>query len=164
MKKDTFIAALFFLVAILIVLLGVYLATLPPRDVTLRDMEYGPARPVTDKAGMTRAEKMDEKLTGQTMPEQKLPEQKVTKDISSTTDTADYYIILGSYSGSDQARKMFSDLKKTYSDSILILPPTPQGYFRIGFGRFDSKEKARKKLEKIKSGFDPNVWILTIPK
>ena len=144
MKKNSIIASLFFITAILIILGGIYLATLPPEDVSLNDIEQAPPRLQSQNDSAPAGTKSMEKAAG--------------------SDSADYYIIVGSFRNPEQAGLRAREIMKISSDTVILLPATSEGNIRISFGTYKTMEEARTNLEKIREDIASGAWILTVLK
>jgi cell division protein FtsN len=143
-KKNSLIVTLFFITAILIILGGIYLATLPPEDVSINDIEQAPphlqSQNNTYSAGTGTMEK------------------------EVTSDSAEYFIIVGSFRNPEQAGLKARELNKMGSDTVILLPATSEGNIRISFGTYKTMEEARTNLEKIRADIASGAWILTVLK
>jgi hypothetical protein len=71
------------------------------------------------------------------------------------------YLIVSSFANEEQARKMADSYSSRYQADIIVLPPTPGGYYRISYGSYSSPEEAQAALDHLKHNGFPDAWLLT---
>ncbi|MRR24528.1 SPOR domain-containing protein [bacterium] len=75
-----------------------------------------------------------------------------------------YYLIVASFSDIDQAQRVAEKYTNDYNADIIILPPTPQGYYRISYGIYSTPEEAGAALPAVREAVNPDAWIYSIKK
>ncbi|MDZ7636172.1 MAG: SPOR domain-containing protein [Bacteroidales bacterium] len=75
-----------------------------------------------------------------------------------------YYLIVASFSDIGQAQRMAEKYTSDYDADIIILPPTPQGYYRISYGSYSSPEEAGATLPSVRETVNPDAWVYSIKK
>jgi nucleoid DNA-binding protein/cell division septation protein DedD len=85
--------------------------------------------------------------------------KKVTTEVKvSTVQSGAFYLISGSFSTMDNAKKECQKWKqKGYSPEVL---DAEGGKFRVSVSRFSDKAKANAEIKKIKADFNQSVWLL----
>ena len=81
-------------------------------------------------------------------------------DINDNVGAA-YYLIVASYSDILQARQAADDFRNDYDGDFIILPPTPDGYYRISYGRYSTPEAAAAMLPSVRQTITPYAWMYT---
>jgi hypothetical protein len=71
-----------------------------------------------------------------------------------------YYLIVGSFTDMTQAQQMAEKYEDTFGTGILILPPTPEGYYRISCGRYLTGKEADAALVAVRQNHYPDAWVL----
>lgn len=70
-----------------------------------------------------------------------------------------YYLIVASYSDITQARQAAERYKSDYGDDFIILPPTPEGNYRISFGSYSTSGAAAAELSMVRQTINPDAWV-----
>ncbi len=71
-----------------------------------------------------------------------------------------FYLIVGSFTDITQAQEMAEKYEDIYGTGILILPPTPEGYYRISCGRYLTGKEADAALTAVRQNHYPDAWVL----
>jgi len=168
---------------IFFIAIGVYLISLPPRDITLDDLSPSTVRnsstempvtlenttidssvtndiesSVTDDIESSVTDDVKSSVTNDI-------ESSVTKDINSSVTNGYektgiyYYIIVESFKNLSLAKQKAEKLKKDFKTDIYVLPPSKEGYYRISYGQYSTMDEARSAINGVKKNFGPNVWI-----
>jgi len=144
MRRSDFKNAAIFTTVVLVIAAAFLIITLPPRHITLKDIppaitpQTTPKEPVTDEAKMV--------LNGNDKPQ------------------AGYYIIIGSFKSLAQAQQNAAEITKKFNTNTIILPPTPQGLYRISYGKYSTREEAESAITGIRINFGSDVWIYSVNK
>lgn len=75
-----------------------------------------------------------------------------------------YYLIVASFRDIDQAQLVAEKYTNDYNADIIILPPTPQGYYRISYGRYSTPEEAGATLPAVRETVNPDAWVYSMKK
>ncbi len=133
---------------VLFVAFAVYVFTLPPRKITLKDIH--PVIPVhTDS-------------TGSAAPETTRPESPVKEVVDKSE--VEYYIIIESIKSKSMAQQKAEQLRKKFNKDIIVLPTTKEGFCRISFGKYSTPEDARAAVKVAREGIRPDAWIFSVRK
>jgi hypothetical protein len=146
--KQKSVAIAFVVIFALFILTAVFIFTLPPRDITPKDIT-----PVIAQRTSTKEPAAQEITLADS--------NKVNSNIKVKVD---YLIIVGSYKDLTQAQ---NEAKRLYNDSnrvIIELPRTKEGYYRIGYGKYSSLEEAETAIKSIKTDICPDAWIYSVKK
>ena len=73
-----------------------------------------------------------------------------------------YYLIVASFSDIDQAQQVAEKYANDYNADIIILPPTPKGYYRISYGRYSTPEEAGATLPTVRETVNSDAWMYSI--
>lgn len=73
-----------------------------------------------------------------------------------------YYLIVASFTDIVQAQRMAEKYKDDSDTDIIILPPTPQGYYRVSYGHYATPEEAGAVLPIVKENIGSDAWIYSI--
>jgi hypothetical protein len=125
-----------------------YVITLPPRDITLKDIP--PAVAVQSNS--------------------REPDLRGIAPVDTTeTDCDDkaqvgYYIIVESNRNLTLAQKEADILIKNFNRKFIVLPPTTEGYYRISYGKYSTLEEAKSIIERIRTTIRSDAWILSVKK
>lgn len=106
------------------------------------------AYPVVAANPSTEAESVDEALL------ERIMEAEAPAEVE-----GGYYLIVGSFSDIDQARQAAEKYKNDYEAEMIVLPPTPQGYYRLSYGRYSSPEEAGATLPAVREKVNSDAWI-----
>jgi hypothetical protein len=71
-----------------------------------------------------------------------------------------YYLIVGSFTDITQAQQIAEEYEDIFGTGILILPPTPEGYYRISCGTYLTGKEANAALDDVRKNHYPDAWIL----
>ena len=80
--------------------------------------------------------------------------------IESQAERPQYFIIVGSVPSEADALKLIPDFQAKVSEVYLIAPYSESKNFRISIGKFSSFRAAAEELDKIKSQYSEELWIL----
>jgi len=183
--------ALIFIVLFIAVI--IYLATKPPKDITLKDMiKYSapkgdPAKrnqePVfqqTDEEKISASDSFENSGQGSNLskPEtagerntmnsansgSKVTEAAGTPAFEPVSGTVCYYIILESCRNFKLAQERAEKLQDSFKTKIIVLPPTPEGYCRISHGQYATREEAEAAILAVRKKISTDVWIFSAKK
>lgn len=146
MRMKSFIVTLMAILAVLFILPAIYLMTLPPKDITPKDL-----KPFIEKSDPS----LNSLYSGSNSHYNK-------NDISFRK--LEFYVIVGSFRDPAQARQKAANLRQNNITDILILEPTPDGYTRISYGKYDTRAEAESVYLKVRQAINPQAWILTVEK
>jgi len=71
-----------------------------------------------------------------------------------------YYIIIGSSTDLDYIEKETKRLNNLHRVNSIILPPSPGGYYRISYGKYNSSEEAVEVLRYVRDNIRSDAWVL----
>ena len=74
---------------------------------------------------------------------------------------ADYHIIVGSFDNLPQAQQKSKELLKYYNANIIVLPPTPEGFYRISYRKYSTREEAESAIKSIRTNIQSDAWIFS---
>jgi hypothetical protein len=183
--------ALIFIVLFIAVI--IYLATKPPKDITLKDMikysapKGAPAKrnqePVfqqTDENGIPGSDSIEYPGQGGSLskPEtagegnalnsansgSKDTEAAGTPASEPVSGTVCYYIILESCRNFKLAQERAEKWQDSFKTKIIVLPPTPEGYCRISHGQYATREEAEAAMITVRKKVSTDVWIFSAKK
>ena len=80
--------------------------------------------------------------------------------IESQAERPQYFIIVGSVPSEADALKLIPDFQAKVSEVYLIAPYSESKNFRISIGKFSSFRAAAEELDKIKSQYSEELWLL----
>lgn len=72
-----------------------------------------------------------------------------------------HYVVIGSYTSFDQAQQMAGKYESTLGTDIIILSPTPQGYYRLSYGSYPTSAAASAALITFRETSNQEAWILS---
>ena len=72
-----------------------------------------------------------------------------------------HYVVIGSYTSLDQAQQMAGKYENTLGTDIIILSPTPQGYYRLSYGSYSTSAAASAALQVFRETSNQEAWILS---
>jgi hypothetical protein len=139
MKQLVLIITFLFVVAV------IFLINLPPKTITLKDISESDAPRLRQEVPELR--------------ETVINDTQVTNTNNKTT--IDYYIIVESLRNLTLAQKKAEELKKVFNADFIVLPPTPEGNYRISYGKYSTLEAAKSTLKSLKSKINSEAWILS---
>ena len=70
------------------------------------------------------------------------------------------YIIIASFGDLEHARLTAEAYTVKYQSEILVLPPTPNGNYRISYGSYSSSGEAIDALGTVRQAGFPDAWVL----
>lgn len=79
-------------------------------------------------------------------------------DVTDISGSA-YYLIIASYNDIIQAQEAADKYKSDYDADFIILPPTPEGNYRISFGRYSTSGSAAAELPTVRQTINPDAWV-----
>jgi len=97
------------------------------------------------------------------VPNLNITENKIEKEVEkiktvTTSKTKNYYVIAGAFIEKSNAEKLNNSLiDSNFSSEIIV---SENGYHRVSYNSFESKENAINELEKLKK-INKSAWILT---
>jgi hypothetical protein len=164
--KQLIVIVLFLFSAVLL-----YLITLPPKQITLKDLEPEVfPRTIPEEPEQQETNPVDsiEEVFNPSIPNESSTKESVS-GVSSNTDIStdpkvEYYIIVGSFNNLKQAQQEADKLNKDYSANIIILPPTAKGIYRISVGKYNTIEAAKSSIQSIKTKIKSDSWIFSLTK
>jgi SPOR domain len=133
---------------VLFVAIAVYVFTLPPRKITIKDIH--PAVPV--HAGST----------GPAVPGPARAESPV-KDVIDKP-AVEYYIIIESFKSKPIAEQKAEQLRRKLNKDIIVLPVTKEGFYRISSGKYPTPEDAETAVKEAREGIRADAWIFSVRK
>jgi hypothetical protein len=135
-----------FIVAALLAIAALYVFSVPPKDITLKDIPQGiaPQKNITETA-----------TQGTTL--NKSPEKEGDKKVQ-----VDYYIIVGSVRNLTQAKQKAEELINEYNTNFIVLPPSTKGYYRVSSGVYSTLEEAKSTIKSIRANINPDAWIFSV--
>jgi len=80
--------------------------------------------------------------------------------IENQAERPQYFIVVGSLPSESEALKLAPNYQSKVSEVYMIHPYTESSNFRLAIGKFTSFRKAAEELEKIKSQYSEELWIL----
>jgi hypothetical protein len=136
------------IIVILFIAAAVYVFTLPPKHIALKDLH--PA------------------VVPDTNPEEPQTQNATIND-SSETDRynkvgVDYYIIVASTRNLTLAKQNAEKLRNHFNTDIILLPPTTEGNYRISCGKYSNHEEAKSSLKSIRTNISQDAWIFPVRK
>ena len=146
--KQKSIAVAFVIIFALFMLTAVLIFTLPPRDITPKDITPAIAQHTSTK---------EPTAPGVTLADSNKADENDKEQV-------DYLIIIGSYKNPTQAQQKAKELRNDFNTNILELPLTKEGFYRIGFGKYSSLEEAESAINSIKTNISPDAWIYSLKK
>jgi len=135
-----------FIVAAFLAIAALYVFTVPPKDITLKDIPAG----LTPQANITETDTQGNTLV-------KSPDKEVDKKMQDN-----YYIIVGSVRDLSWAKQRAEELINVYNTNFIVLPPTAKGYYRVSCGNYSTLEEAKSTIKNIRVNINPNAWILRL--
>jgi hypothetical protein len=147
MKQKTFAIA-FVIIFALFILSAVFIFTLPPRDITPKDIP-----PAIAQHSITKEPAA-----------QKITIADSIEEVANNKVKVDYLIIVGSYKEMAQAQQAAKGLNNDFKMEIIELPRTKEGFYRIGYGKYSSLEEAKSAIKTIKTNICPGAWIYSVKK
>jgi hypothetical protein len=162
---------LILIVFFLFITVILFIITLPPKGVTLKDLqpEVIPRaisrEPV--KQDTTPIDTAKEVFSSSSPNEFEEEENAHSEGIKTALDAeseVEYYIIVEGFSNQLQARQRAEKLKKDFSADIIVLPPTAEGFYRISFGKYTTLEAAKSSIQSIRTKVKSDAWILSLKK
>ena len=140
MKQLVLIIIALFVVAVIVVI------NLPPKAITLDEISRSDApRSNIEEHDTLKATPVKNPVT-----------------ISHDEAVVDYYIIVQSFRKLEQAQEKARKLKKDFSADFIVLPPTPEGYYRVSCGKYSTMEEAISKIKSIRDMMNSEVWVLSV--
>lgn len=74
---------------------------------------------------------------------------------------AGYHIIVGSYNNLMHAQQKAKELLKYFNANISVLPPTPEGLYRISYREYSSLEEAESSIKIVRTNISSDAWIFS---
>jgi len=134
---------LIFTLIILFIVVTFLIVFLPPKKVTLKDLQQS-ATPLKNQKELATQES-----TYIDTP----------KTLSDNKVQVAYYIIVGSFKNITLAQQEAEKFNKDFNTNIIILPPTTDGYYRISYGKYSRLEEAKDTIKSLKSEINSQIWI-----
>lgn len=148
MRRSDFKNAAIFTAVVLVIAAAFLIFTLPPRRIMLKNgppavaPQTIPKEPVKQESTLTES-----------------PQKYVSEKVPSG-----YYVIVGSFKSLIQAQQNAAEIANKFNSNIIMLPPTPQGLYRISYGKYNTREEAESSIAGIRTNFGSGVWIYTVKK
>lgn len=104
-------------------------------------------------------------LTPDTSPKE-LAKQEITLNDSTEKKfdvkiQAGYHIIVGSFNNLIQAQQKAKELLKYFNANMSVLPPTPEGLYRISYREYSSLEEAESSIKSVRTNISSDAWIFS---
>jgi hypothetical protein len=131
------------IIFILFIAAAAYVLTLPPKKITLKDIH----------PPVTHSESPKETEAGKPAP------FKGREKDGTDTVKAEYYIIVESCTNLNLAQQKKEKLTNDFNINFILLPATPEGYYRISYGKFSSMEEAKLKIKGVRTKICSDAWI-----
>jgi len=148
MRRSDFKNAAIFTAVVLAIAAAFLIITLPPRRITLKDVPPAGAQKISPK---------------ETAKQESTPEDSPQPYVSEKVQPG-FYIIIGSFKSLAQAQQNEAELKNKFNADIIVLPPTPQGLYRISYGIYSTREEAESAIAGIRKNIGPDVWVYSVNK
>jgi len=148
MRRSDFKNAAIFTAVVLAIAAAFLIITLPPRRITLKDVPPAGAPKISPK---------------ETVKQENTPSDSQQTYISEKVQPG-FYIVVGSFKSVAQAQQNAAELKNKFNADIIVLPPTPQGLYRISYGIYSTREEAESAIAGIRKNIGPDVWIYSVNK
>jgi len=74
---------------------------------------------------------------------------------------AGYHIIVGSFDNLTRAQQKAKELLKYFNANIIVLPPTPEGFYRISYRKYSTVEEAESAIKSIRTNISSDAWIFS---
>jgi len=148
MRRSDFKNAAIFTAVVLAIAAAFLIITLPPRRITLKDVPPAGAPKISPK---------------ETVKQENTPSDSQQTYISEKVQPG-FYIVVGSFKSVAQAQQNAAELKNKFNANIIVLPPTPQGLYRISYGIYSTREEAESAIADIRKNIGPDVWVYSVNK
>ena len=103
---------------------------------------------------------VDEALLNRIMEAEAPGDEEVIPEIEAQADVREgYFLIVASFSDPDQARQLAVKYEDKFDAEMIVLPPTPNGFYRVSYGRYTSPEEAGTALPAVRSKVSSDAWI-----
>lgn len=171
------------LVSVLFIAALLYVIFMPPRQLTLKDLQKDPLPNYYDQSEPETLQNtlhdsydngsgaISNHSDSSNIPTVKLqadpPRSKINSasgnasqsDVPGNNQKPGFYIVIESCKSLAQAQQRAEKLRKSFNANIFALPPTTEGICRISYGKYSSLEEARSVLNGLKSRFGAGIWI-----
>ena len=129
-----------------------YVVFRPPKEINIDDLQtiYGVV-PMPSDTGFTNSVPADSTIAAGLV---EVNDHEIQQD----TDYR-YFIIIGSSRSHELALKKAGTLHEQYKSDIFVLPVSKEGFYRISFGRYRTREEANSRLQSVRSATGPDAWI-----
>jgi cell division septation protein DedD len=148
MRRSDFKNAAIFTAVVLAIAAAFLIITLPPRRITLKDVPPAGAAKIGPK---------------ETVKQENTPSDSQQTYVSEKVQPG-FYIVVGSFKSVAQAQQNAAELKNKFNANIIVLPPTPQGLYRISYGIYSTREEAESAIAGIRKNIGPDVWVYSVNK
>ena len=148
MRRSDFKNAAIFTAVVLAIAAAFLIITLPPRRITLKDVPPADAPKISPK---------------ETVKQENTPADSQQTYVSEKVQPG-FYIVVGSFKSVAQAQQNAAELKNKFNANIIVLPPTPQGLYRISYGIYSTREEAESAIAGIRKNIGPDVWVYSVNK
>jgi len=148
MRRSDFKNAAIFTAVVLAIAAAFLIITLPPRRITLKDVPPAGAPKISPK---------------ETVKQENTPADSQQTYFSEKVQPG-FYIVVGSFKSVAQAQQNAAELKNKFNANIIVLPPTPQGLYRISYGIYSTREEAESAIADIRKNIGPDVWVYSVNK
>jgi hypothetical protein len=119
---------------------------------------------IVDEAIMTRIMEAEAPAEAELLLAAETPSEAAepSEEKVDTGSGGGYYLIVASFTDIDQAQRM----AEKYRDDtdIIILPPTPQGYYRVSYGHYATPGEAGAALPIVRQTINTDAWVYSIKK
>ena len=93
-----------------------------------------------------------------------LPQEEVETfsltEVKSRIDRPRYFLVVASFIDEDLAKDRAEELHAKEMNTFLIYPYGEIAYYRLAIGQYESFALAAEDIEKVKSDFKENLWVL----
>ena len=148
MRRSDFKNAAIFTAVVLAIAAAFLIITLPPRRITLKDVPPAGAPKISPK---------------ETVKQENTPADSQQTYVSEKVQPG-FYIVVGSFKSVAQAQQNAEEIKNKFNADIIVLPPTPQGLYRISYGIYSTREEAESAIAGIRKNIGPDVWVYSVNK
>lgn len=148
MRRSDFKNAAIFTAVVLAIAAAFLIITLPPRRITVKDVPPAGAPKISPKEIVKQENTLADS-------QQTYVSEKVEPG---------FYIIIGSFKSVAQAQQNAAEIKNKFNTDIIVLPPTPQGLYRISYGIYSTREEAESAIAGIRKNIGPDVWVYSVNK
>jgi hypothetical protein len=156
-------------VIILVAVVAFIIISLKPREITPKDIHPVPGlvnnqseSPVTQNPP-AESPSTDAASANQTSPAEPVSYEKsstvVTSQENEVSTEGYYFIVINSFRNLNMAKEKAANLKTKLKSEIIVLPLSRDGYYRLSYGKYSTKEDAEHALISVRINIRPEAWI-----